>query len=153
MPYGDIVYRQKRKDHVWFSVAREIAKLSKDPSTKVGCVVIDKGGRVVSTGYNGFPAAIADDPSLYAERDTKYPLVIHAELNALLYADRKDTVGGTIYITIPPCGECAKHIAAMGITRIVCGPTSGRFPLSSSELVREKAGISISIIWKEETCF
>lgn len=94
-----------------------MAGWSKDPSTRVGAVIAD-GKHVISVGFNGFPPTTEDKEEWLNDRQTKYSLVIHAEVNAILNAARA-VKGSTIYVTLPPCSECAKFIAASGISRVV----------------------------------
>ncbi len=142
--------RTEQKDIVYLKMASAMSELSKDPSTKVGAIIVSREGRIVSAGYNGFPSTVDDHPDWYADRDTKYPLVIHAEENAVLYGDRRDLVGATIYCTHPPCGECAKSIAASFIKRIVViSNDEERFSPKRSELVRTRANIQFTEYPKE----
>lgn len=95
---------------------------SKDPSTQVGAVIVDERKHVVGIGYNGFPCGCSDDEFPWSRdgmfNDTKYPFVVHAELNAILNSTR-DLKGCTIYVSLFPCNECAKAIIQSGICRIV----------------------------------
>jgi dCMP deaminase len=104
-------------DYRFLDLAELVSSWSKDPSTKVGAV-ITHGNRVVSLGYNGFPSQISDDERLN-NREEKYKIIIHAERNAMLFAQR-DLAGCTIY-TYPfmPCASCASIIIQSGIRRIV----------------------------------
>jgi dCMP deaminase len=98
-------------------IAEQCAAMSKDPSTRVGAVVAD-GKELVSMGYNGFPPGIADDDRLKV-RESKYRLTIHAEMNAILRAGGR-AAGCTLYTwPLLPCSECAKHVVAAGIRRVV----------------------------------
>jgi dCMP deaminase len=100
--------------------AREWASYSKDPSSKVGCVVVSQDRRPLSYGFNGFPDGIADDGRLH-DREVKYEHVIHAELNAIMNAAKVGTkVGGeTLYLwELPPCHRCAAHILQAGIGHV-----------------------------------
>ena len=97
---------------------------SKDPSTKVGCVVVDQDNRQISMGYNGFVAGI-DESQLPWGKDTdvplehqKYAYVIHAESNALLHAT-KDLRNSKLYVCLFPCNECAKLIASKKIKEVI----------------------------------
>ncbi len=97
---------------------------SKDPSTKVGCVIVDEDNRQISMGYNGFVAGI-DESRLPWGNDTDVPLehqkygyVIHAESNALLHAT-KDLKHSKIYVCLFPCNECAKLIAGKKIKEVI----------------------------------
>lgn len=106
-------------DEYGMSLARTIAAKSKDPGTKVGCCLLDPEHRVVSTGFNGLPRWVPDDPAILADRDTKLSLVLHAEENALLFA-RQSLEGCTAYVwPMPPCSRCAAKLAQTGIMRVV----------------------------------
>lgn len=49
------------KDRVYFEMAKTISKLSRNCGNKVGAVIIDNKGKVISTGYNGPPSSFDDD--------------------------------------------------------------------------------------------
>lgn len=104
-------------DKRFMDLARHVAGWSKDPSTKVGAVIVNPDGRVVATGYNGFPRGIRDDERLL-DREVKYELTVHAEANAILNAVA-DVAGCTLYSTLCTCNECAKLIIQAGIHRVV----------------------------------
>jgi len=72
----------------FLDLAKHISNWSKDPSTKVGAVIFDSDKRIISVGYNGFPKNISDDPEKYLNREIKYQMVVHAEINAILFAQR-----------------------------------------------------------------
>lgn len=102
----------------FLALAAHVAELSKDPSTQVGAVVVD-GVRVVSLGYNGFAAGVDDSPERYADRETKYRMVVHGEMNAILSAGRP-VAGCTLYTwPFAPCPRCAAMLIQAGITRVV----------------------------------
>lgn len=124
--------------------AKLIANLSKDPSTKVGCYISDKKNRSVSKGYNGAPRNLPDDGWVKGDRERKLAATIHAEMNAILFAERDRLEGATLYCTHPPCSNCAAVIAQTGIARVVCPePTEdfvARWGLLGKELL-ENAGV------------
>ena len=99
-------------------LAEYISQWSRDPSPKVGAVVAD-GKRVVSVGYNGFPAGVKDLTERYSDRDTKYKMIVHGEVNAMTYA-REPLTGFTLY-TWPfmPCSVCAGIVIQSGIKTVV----------------------------------
>jgi len=106
-------------DRRFLDLAAHVAGWSKDPSTQAGAVVVDDQRRIVSTGYNGVPAGVEDRPEWLADRSIKYRVVIHAEKNALLFAQR-DLHGCTLYVhPMPPCAQCAAAIIQSGIRRVV----------------------------------
>lgn len=105
-------------DNRFLVLAKLIGSWSKDPSTKVGAVIVDQDNKIVSVGYNGFPKNISDNDRLH-HRETKYNIVVHAEMNALAFAN-KSVRGCTMY-TYPfePCPRCAGSIIQHGIKRVV----------------------------------
>jgi dCMP deaminase len=103
----------------FMDLAKTVAQNSKDPSSKVGCVIVDEDKRLVSTGYNGMVAGCDEDHMTW-DRPMKYHLVIHAEANALLYA-RRNLKGCIAYITHSPCESCLKLLLQAGIKRIYYG--------------------------------
>lgn len=102
----------------FLKLAREVATWSRDPSTQVGAVLVDGDNRVVGMGFNGFPRGVSDDEGLYANRDVKYPRTIHAEVNAVLNANGP-VEGCEVYVTAPPCMNCAAVLIQSGVRRIV----------------------------------
>ena len=108
-------------DEYFMGVALLAAMRSKDPSTQVGCCIVDGANRILSTGYNGFPYGCSDDeyPWDRTGEDTKYPFVVHAELNAILNAQGKSLAGAKLYVALFPCNECAKAIIQSGIKEVV----------------------------------
>ena len=108
-------------DEYFMSVALLAAMRSKDPSTQVGACIVDGNNHILSTGYNGFPYGCSDDefPWDREGEETKYPFVVHAELNAILNARGKNLSGSKIYVALFPCNECAKAIIQSGISEIV----------------------------------
>lgn len=103
------------------SVALLAAMRSKDPNTQVGACIVGEDDRIISTGYNGFPRGCSDDEFPW-DRDgeeTKYPYVVHAELNAILNAGGKSLAGARVYVGLFPCNECAKAIIQAGIKEVI----------------------------------
>lgn len=116
----EMLKREKEWDHRFLSLADHIKEWSKDPSTKVGAVIIDELKVVRSMGYNGFPRGVDDSPERYADRSLKYPRVVHAELNAILNIhSRTRDEEFCLYTTLAPCAECAKAIIQAGVYRVV----------------------------------
>lgn len=110
-------------DEYFMGVALLAARRSKDPSTQVGACIVDPQNIILSTGYNGFPYGCSDDEYPWARRgelcDTKYPFVVHAELNAILNAQGRSLRGARIYVALFPCNECAKAIIQSGIKEVI----------------------------------
>lgn len=104
----------------FMNIANVVASKSKDPSTKVGAIVVDtESKRILATGYNGFPTGVEETPERW-ERPCKYDYVVHAEANCIAAAARFGIYlsGSTLFVTMHPCVDCAKHIAASGIKNI-----------------------------------
>ena len=142
-------------DEYFMGVALLAAMRSKDPSTQVGACIVDKDNRILSTGYNGFPSGCSDDEFPW-ERDggfcdTKYPFVVHAELNAILNARGKNLTGAKIYVALFPCNECAKAIIQSGIKEIIYlsdkyAETDG---VKASKRMLNAAGVKFTQIFPE----
>lgn len=105
----------------FLELALHIARWSKDPSTQVGCVVVGPDREVRSTGFNGFPRGIDDSDDRLTDRDLKYPLICHAEENAIMHAAR---IGVALkdcraYVTWPPCTRCARSLIQAGVREVI----------------------------------
>ena len=126
----DLLGKKRKKYLSWdetFMLSAVVSSgRSKDPSSQVGACIVGKDNRILALGYNGAPNNW-DDKNFPWEREatctehTKYPYVIHAEMNALLNykGDNKDLLGSTVYVTMFPCSNCAKFLAQAGVKRIV----------------------------------
>ena len=121
-----LYYNRREKvttDEQWhlrfLSVARLISTWSKDPSTKVGAVITDNLNRFVSLGYNGLAQGVPDKAEVWGDRELKYEHVIHAEENAMIFAQRS-LRNCTLYTyPFPPCSRCASKFIQAGILRVV----------------------------------
>lgn len=111
--------KQRLWDDRYLKLCKEVASWSKDPSTKVGCVIIDDYGRPVSFGYNGFAKGVNDSEERLLDRGTKLKYTLHAENNAILSAS-KQLDGCTVYVTHPPCVHCLSQMKQCRISRVVC---------------------------------
>ena len=111
----------------FLELAKHISGWSKDPSTKVGCVVVGEDREIRSTGFNGFPRGISDDNERLTDRSKKYPLICHAEENAIMHAARIgiSLKGSTAFVTWPPCSRCARSLIQAGVQEIVYPETDG----------------------------
>ena len=108
-------------DRRFLRIAEEVRLWSKDPGTKVGCVLV-QDRRITSCGFNGFPQTLSDSPSLYEDRDYKLAVTVHAEANAILNAAKNGakTESCTAYVTFPPCSQCAAALIQAGVEKVVC---------------------------------
>ncbi|MBR2674264.1 MAG: dCMP deaminase family protein [Mogibacterium sp.] len=144
---------EKRSDYIswdeyFMGVAILAAKRSKDPSTQVGACIVNQYNVILTTGYNGFPKGCSDDEFPWDREGeiTKYPYVVHAELNAILNAQGKDLNGARIYVDLFPCNECAKAIIQSGIKEIVYlsdkyADTPG---VQASKMMLKAAGVKLT---------
>lgn len=104
-------------DTYFIDIAKVVSKRSKDPSTQTGTVIVDEKNRPISFGYNGFIAG-CDETCMTFERPMKYNLIVHGDMNAILFAKR-DLTNCKFYGTHAPCENCLKHILQAGIRYIV----------------------------------
>lgn len=134
-------------DQRFLNLAQHIAFWSKDPSTQVGCVVVDPRRVVVGMGYNGFPRGVGDHVERLNDRPLKYQMVQHAEANAVLNASAS-VRGATAYVTHPCCANCAGLLIQAGVLRVVTKkPEAGlaerfRESFSTARTMFDEAGVS-----------
>lgn len=112
-----------QKEDYYMSLALLTASQSKDPSTQVGACIVDNDGNVISTGYNHPPRGWDDNMFPWGnntkdngEENTKYPYIVHAEMDACA---KHDCEGTTCYVTLFPCTNCAKLLVSSGVKRVV----------------------------------
>ena len=136
-------------------IAHEVSSWSHDPGTKVGCVLVSNK-RILSVGYNGFPANISDSLERYANRDFKLAAVVHSEANAILNAAKNGatTEGSTAYVTFPPCSQCAAALIQAGVSKVVCpnpenAPERWRASFKLANDLLYEAGLTV-IYYQEE---
>ena len=145
-------------DRHFLGLALYHSRISKDPSTRVGSLIVGPDREILSAGFNGFPRGIADTSERLNDRDTKLKLIVHAEMNALLAAARTGMrlKGCTLYLAAtddsgtvwggPPCTRCAVEMIQVGISNVVSYPlktTPSRWhdDLKLSRQLIEEAGI------------
>ena len=105
-------------DVYFMATALLMASRSSCTRLKVGCVLVSGGSqknRIIAAGYNGFLPGVAHKSRL---RDGHEQATVHAEQNAVSDAARRGVSleGSTSYVTHFPCINCAKILAAAGIS-------------------------------------
>jgi len=103
----------------FLELAGLVSTWSKDPSTKVGAVIVRPDKTIVSIGFNGFPQRMLDVEEFYKDKEQKYSRIVHGEINALIFAN--GPVKGCTLYTFPfvPCDRCCVQMIQAGIIRIV----------------------------------
>ena len=133
-------------DEYFMGVAMLAARRSKDPSTQVGACIVSPDNIIISTGYNGMPKGCSDDEFPWGREgtETKYPFVVHAELNAILNANGRDLRGSRLYVALFPCNECAKAIIQCGIKEVIymSDKYSGTMGNLASKKMLQVAGVN-----------
>jgi dCMP deaminase len=146
-------------DETWLIVADTISRRSRCSRAQMGAVIVSKDNHVVATGYNGPAASWPESgPCINwcdrAKGQTELGIAytgcpaIHAEANALLYVDRSQSLGGTIYIVSPPCDQCAKLISNSGLSRVVCRISNADMHRHPHQVIDylSKCGIEVTVI-------
>ena len=113
-------------------------------------MVVGEDREIRSTGFNGFPRGIADDSERLGDREKKYPLICHAEENAIMHAARIGLAlkGCTAYVTWPPCTRCARSLIQAGVVEVVY-PQESEVPerwmddFKMSTMMMDEAGLNI----------
>lgn len=125
-------------DSEYLHICERLHSRSHDPHRQVGAIIVDAQGVIISEGTNATPdvLGLSNIDSLNEIRTDpkwKYFVLEHAERNAISAAVRKSRSleNTTMYVTLYPCADCARAIAASGISRLVV-------PRSSGDLERDK---------------
>ena len=116
-------------DMYFLTMALTASTRSDCERSKVGAVIV-KDRRIRATGYNGAPAGAPGcvtcprrnsgvGPGSSYDTGAGSCIAIHAEANALLYCNREDLIGATVYVTRAPCDGCLRLIRATGVVRVV----------------------------------
>lgn len=144
----------KRQDYIswdeyFMGVAMLAARRSKDPNTQVGACIVSQDNIIISTGYNGLPNGCSDDeyPWEREGEQTKYPFVVHAELNAILNASGRDLRGSRLYVALFPCNECAKAIIQAGIREVLY--LSDKYAGTPANLASKRMMDSAGVAWRQ----
>lgn len=152
--------RRSNWDETWLDIAKCMSNRSKCTNRRVGAVIVSTTNRCVAVGYNGQPQGfnyvpLHGDCSDFCERSNgergqsyENCIAIHAEANALLFADRSTYEGGTIYVTHPPCWECSKLIANSGLKRCVAliGVDDAHYDNEKCRTLLETCGIKVTYV-------
>lgn len=113
------MHNVRKWDMRYLNLARLVAGWSKDPSTKCGAVIVDVDNHIVSVGFNGLPRGVRDSESRLTNRHTKYHMIVHAERNAMLFANQS-LKACTVYTwPFQACSECTSMLIQAGIHRHV----------------------------------
>lgn len=105
-------------DDYYMAMAMWASAKSRDPDSQVGAYIVSVTNKHTSPGWNDIPYQI-NDVEVNWSRPEKYPYIIHAEKNAIRFADNKKIAGATIYVTSRPCPGCMLEIVASGIIKVV----------------------------------
>lgn len=141
-------------DEYFIRLAHQVSTKSKDPSTKVGCVLVGPENQILSTGFNGFPRGVDESDLTRWERPIKYAYVEHAERNAVYNAARHGIVlrGARAYLNWEPvpCIDCSKALAQSGIIEIV-GPNrdftkSYDWNMEVSRIILSESGVTMRVV-------
>lgn len=151
----DGTYITREKAIKYYKLARYTANtFSKDPSTKVGCILLKPGSlQILSIGYNGFPRGVNEQDTTRWERPIKYSFVEHSERNCLYNACRSGTcTDNSIAITtLFPCCDCCRALIQAGVKTIIThtpdynNPQWGR-DFKISEIMLEEAGVHVVLL-------
>jgi dCMP deaminase len=144
----------KKWNKRFIQLAEHVANWSKDPSTQVGALIVDSGRNVRAMGYNGFPEGVEDTAVRLEDRTQKYPLVVHAELNALGECAELgiSTKGAILVCTHMPCANCAGPLVKAGIREWVIKAPSADFKdrwkeeYKFSEIIIRESKIRLTIV-------
>lgn len=133
----------------FMAMAEMVSTWSKDPSTQVGAVIINDNRVILGTGYNGFARGVADYPYRYADRAVKYPMVIHAEINAVLNSNGSVKNGILFTYPFPCCAPCSALMIQAGIQQVVSPkhiPERWKESVDIGMKMYKEAGVEITLL-------
>jgi dCMP deaminase len=150
----------KRWYNHFLALALVHARMSKDPNTRVGAVIVGPDREIISSGFNGFPRGIKDTRKRLDDRDEKLRLIIHAEMNAIVNAARigVSVKGCDLYLAAtddsgevwggPPCTRCTVHIIQAGIRSVLTpyfkrGPSRWADDIAAARLLLAEARVGL----------
>jgi dCMP deaminase len=108
----------------FINLAAHVAEWSRDPSSKVGAVIVRPDKSIASIGFNGFARGVEDKPDRLGDRPTRLLYSLHAEMNAILAA-KESLQGHSIFVhPFQPCAHCAAAIVQAGIKEVYCSEHS-----------------------------
>jgi len=127
--------RRKDWDTYFMDIAYMASTRSQCSRRRVGSVLV-QGKKLLGSAYNGAPMGVPDCSEAGCMLVEEYEVkvvdgreemvkkqrcirTIHAEQNLLLFTDRHDREGSTVYVTDQPCWTCANMLANSGIIEIV----------------------------------
>ena len=128
------------KENYYLDIAETVLERSTCLRRCYGAIIV-KNDEIVSTGYNGAPRGRKNCIDLgYCTREAmnipsgeRYELCrsVHAAMNAIISAARRDTLGATLYLAgreaatgellrhATSCSMCRRHIINAGIERVI----------------------------------
>jgi len=145
----------ENKWHIRFlELAEHLSSWSKDPSTKIAALIVDEDHNVRAIGYNGFPRKVEDTVERLADRTKKYPMTVHAELNAIATSAKLGirTEECQMVCTCHPCSNCAGAIINAGIKKIIIRPTTKdmdsrwKADFDMASVMFKEAGVEVIIV-------
>ena len=105
-------------DQLWMRMAELVALRSPDPMVQVGSVLVSAHNKIINSGYNGFPSGMPECNIDWSDRECVRARILHSEVNCIVHAGSRFE-GAKLYVTMSPCKECVKVIAASGIKTVI----------------------------------
>lgn len=105
-------------DRRFLDLCNLVGSWSKDPKKQVGAVIVDSNNRIISVGFNGLPKGVVDSKNNLINQNRKLPAIVHAEINAILFA-KTDLTGCILYVSLPTCTPCSSVIIQSGISKVI----------------------------------
>lgn len=146
--------RRIDKENYYLDIAETVLERSTCLRRCYGAIIV-KNDEIVSTGYNGAPRGRKNCIDLgYCTREAmnvppgeRYELCrsVHAEMNAIISAARRDTLGATLYLAgrtakngellhdATSCSMCRRVVINAGIERVVIRNTENEYTVVEVE--------------------
>ena len=116
--------RRLEYDIAYMNMASCLRELSFAIRSKVGCIIVNPDGQIITQGYNGMTKGFPNECEHLDENGNLVTNdeVLHAESNAIAKCAKSSEgqcKGATAYVTLSPCLQCSKLIIQSGIKRVV----------------------------------
>lgn len=138
----------------YLRMAYQAARHSPDPSNQNGAVLVTQD-KQVAFACNQFTPGFEPTPAILADRDVKLLYMEHAERGAIYGAAMKGlvTAGASLICPWAACADCARAIAASGITdvythqeRMAKTPERWRMSVAIGEVILVAAKVKLHYV-------
>ena len=146
------------KDVYYCNIAKDVSKRGTCLRRNFGAVIVNDD-QIISTGYTGAPRGVPNcidlgkclrqENNISPGKNYELCRSVHAEMNAIISASRRDMIGGKLYLygeskengkpyeNTQPCMLCWRQIINAGLSKVIVQRGNEIIHLSIEERVRK----------------